>query len=181
MATFASYKLKEKMEAPKLPKFRVARFDPSPSCCSTLYSTTAAFTLAVAVTAAAAAAARLACACLDASCSGARPILAHCLQYTCSSVSLSAALACRTDANTAAYACTASTPSSHNSSLSSSTRCAGRGCPLGTSASRCISKDRGMSSSSMPGGREEGQTERGWHSDRSSLHCLKLNMFITVL
>jgi len=35
---------------------------------------------------------------------------------TCSSVSLSAALACRTDAYTAACGCTASTPVSHNPS-----------------------------------------------------------------
>jgi len=40
---------------------------------------------------------------------------------TCSSVSLSDALICRTNANTAACACTASTPSPNNSSLSSST------------------------------------------------------------
>jgi hypothetical protein len=85
---------------------------------------------------------------LGASCSGARAGLAHC-RNTCFSVSLSAALARRTDANTAACACTAFTPSSHNSSPSSSTRYANRECPLGTSASRCFGKDRGTSSLSI--------------------------------
>jgi hypothetical protein len=56
-------------------------YHPFPSCCSTLYSIAAAVTLAVGVTTAAAAAARLACPSLSASCSGARPNIAHCLQH----------------------------------------------------------------------------------------------------
>jgi len=42
---------------------------------------------------------------------------------TCSSVSLSDALICRTNANTAACACTASTPTSHKSSPILNTLC----------------------------------------------------------
>jgi hypothetical protein len=106
-------------------------YHPSLSCCSTLYSITTAVTLAVAVTAAAA---RLVCLLWHERAAQVLDLVLRTVCNTCAFVSLPAALACRTDAITAACACTASTPLSHNSYPSSATCCAGRGCPLGISA-----------------------------------------------